>query len=293
LSGRDLLAVGYEQARKINAVHGKSYYWATQLLPTHKRKATHALYAFFRLADDIVDNPETLTKQGHCEAKVAFDKFEEEWITGLSSGECSNPALYAAISTMHDFKIPQQYSFDFLNAMRMDLLKNRYYTFDDLSNYMYGSAACVGLMMSYILGFKEESQLMQLSNLGVAMQLTNFLRDIDEDYHSYGRIYIPLEDLDQFNLSETDIAERRFTNSWKMMMEFEADRAEILYRNSSLVIGNLDRDGQFPVRLASVLYSAILGKLREQNWNVFAGRASTSAFEKFMLTLKTFKLSYE
>jgi phytoene synthase len=148
-------------------------------------------------------------------------------------------------------------------------------------------------MMSYILGFKEESQLMQLSNLGVAMQLTNFLRDIDEDYHSYGRIYIPLEDLDQFNLSETDIAERRFTNSWKMMMEFEADRAEILYRNSSLVIGNLDRDGQFPVRLASVLYSAILGKLREQNWNVFAGRASTSAFEKFMLTLKTFKLSYE
>jgi phytoene synthase len=280
---------GFELSRRINRQHGKSYYWSTQLFPRDKRLATYALYAFFRLADDIVDAPDVRTTSGRDRAERELDAFEEKWRGAIRHGESADPVLNATAWVIHRYAIPLEYADCFLASMRMDLTVYRYQTYTDLDAYMYGSAACVGLMMSHVIGFSDPAALTDLADLGRAMQLSNFLRDVDEDYRQYGRIYLPQEDLDAFGLSEADIAERRFSPLWRSLMEFEAGRAELLYRSSDRAIRFLSADGRLPVRLASVLYRAILDKLRGQDWNVFAGRASTTPLEKMILTVRTMR----
>ncbi len=281
------LELGFRQAREINRIHGKSYYWATQMFPARKRCATHALYAFFRLADDIVDAPDIVTSDGLQRAQRQMAEFEAEWWSALRHCESAYPVLQAAAYTCRKYGIPEAHSECFLEAMKMDLTRTRYSTYDDLAEYMKGSAASVGLMMSYVIGASDRSALPHLANLGVAMQLTNFLRDVDEDFHDYGRVYLPLEDLDMFGLRIDDIAARRYSKCWAEMMEFQARRAQALYRDADIGIQMINPDARRPVQIASVLYSAILGKLKSQNWNVFTGRAKTNSLEKLVLTVQT------
>jgi phytoene synthase len=281
------LSIGYSLAQQINKKHGKSYYWATQFFPPEKRRDTYALYAFFRLADDIVDAPDVITSAGLSRAQTELSIYRELWLAALKRGDCSDPVLYAAAHVCNKYKIPEAYSACFLNAMQMDLTCGRYKTYSDLQDYMEGSAASVGLMMSHVIGFSDPSALPHLANLGNAMQLTNFLRDVEEDYHIFNRVYIPLEDLERFELSEEDIANRRHSDSLCRLMKFEADRANALYSDAEFGIAMLNTDVRLPIRIASVLYGAILGKLRQRDWNVFTGRAKTSTFEKVVLTLRT------
>jgi len=281
------LEAGFQQAREINRNHGKSYYWATQLFPHEKQRATHALYAFFRLADDIVDAPDIVTTDGRNRARRQLAEFEQAWWRAVHECEAAQPALLAAAHVCRKYKIPDELSQCFLSAMNMDLSCTRYFDYEALANYMQGSAAAVGLMMSYIIGYSDSSALPHLANLGAAMQLTNFLRDVDEDYQVYGRVYLPLDELDRFGLDVDDIACRRYSKRWVQLMEFQADRVHSLYADADIGIRMISPDARRPVQLASVLYHAILGKLKQRQWNVFAGRASTSTFEKILLTLQT------
>jgi len=152
---------------------------------------------------------------------------------------------------------------------------------------MYGSAACVGLMMSSVIGFVNESQretgLKHAAQLGYAMQLTNFLRDIEEDYVQRKRVYMPQDELAQFNLSTRSVAEKKFDDDFKRFMIWQSERAKKLYAEAATGIPMLNDYGRFPVACASALYSAILGKLKDQDWNPFAGRARTSKVEKLAL----------
>ena len=155
---------------------------------------------------------------------------------------------------------------------------------------MYGSAACVGLMMSSVIGFVDESQreigLQHAAQLGYAMQLTNFLRDIDEDYAQRKRVYLPQDELAQFGLNTRSIADRQFGDNFRKMMKWQAARCDDLYAQAALGIPMLNSYGRFPVACASSLYSAILTKLSGQDWNPFAGRARTSKVEKIALAWK-------
>lgn len=289
MNNSDKIQIGYDVARRINRKCGKSYYWATQLFPAEKRRATYALYAFFRIADDIVDAKDITTVSGQNRARRELDDYRNAWDRALLTGDAENPAICAAAYVCSRYGIPREHSELFLNSMAMDITCGRYDTYADLSRYMDGSAAAVGLMMSYVIGFTDPSALPHLANLGNAMQLTNFLRDVDEDYHDYHRVYIPIEDLDTFGLGEADIAARRYSAKWRAMMEFEASRTHDLYADAEHGIDLLSSDVKWPIRVASALYSAILVKLREKNWNVFAGRAHTNTFEKLILTLQVAK----
>jgi phytoene synthase len=156
---------------------------------------------------------------------------------------------------------------------------------------MYGSAACIGLMMSYVIGYTEAQALEHAQKLGYAMQMTNFLRDIDEDFQDRGRIYMPQDELAQFGLSRADIEHRRFGASFQSFMSWQAQRCERLYEEANRGIAMLHPKGRLGVATASTLYRAILGKMEQRGWNPFEGRAATSLPEKIWLVNKARQLS--
>ena len=286
-SSQAKLQRSYAHARALHKQHGKSYYFATQLLPRDLRQSTYALYAFFRVPDEIVDNSPNDTPAQREQTKERLNLWLDDWRTAYQSGSSNDPVLHVAAHTFARHKIPFELSEDFLRAMIQDLTQTRYDDYAALKDYMWGSASVVGLMMSHVIGFHDARALDYAPQLGYAMQLTNFLRDIDEDYQQRGRIYFPLDELARFELSEDDIARRHFSPEFRAFMQFQAARAHDLYQDAALGIPMLNRRGRAGVATASSLYRAILDKLRDQDWNPFAGRASTSSLDKIRLTLRT------
>ena len=264
----------YEICRRIHAKHGKSYYFATRFFPKELRLATYALYAFFRLPDEIVDNPTTNDARG------ALERFREEWRSGTSV----QPVLLAARDTFDRYAIPYEYSEAFLEAMIQDTWKKRYATYEELEQYMYGSAAVVGLMMSHVIGFQDDA-LDYAKKLGYAMQLTNFLRDIREDLEQRDRIYLPKDELERYGITEESLRAHQMTAAMEAFMKFQIARADRLYEEANGGIRLLNRRGRFAVRAASDLYRAILRKIEQQKYNVFLKRASTSTLEKIQFTI--------
>jgi phytoene synthase len=186
------LRASYEECKRLNSLHGKTYYLATLLLPASKRPFVHALYGFARYADEIVDDlASTLSAQEKAEV---LRKWSTEVLQGLETGQSSDLVGRALIDTVQRFAIPHQHFVDFLHSMEMDLTVTEYQTFDDLYEYIYGSAAVIGLQMVPILGGDTVNSLEAAKNLGVAFQLANFIRDVGEDLDR-GRVYLPLQEL--------------------------------------------------------------------------------------------------
>jgi phytoene synthase len=273
-----------EVARRLNKKHGTSYYFATCLFPKHLREATFALYAFFRVPDEFVDNgaPD--------QAQQLLENWRTDWHKAYQSGTSTDPVLRLNAEVFHRYQIPFAYSESFLEAMFRDLSDTRYANYAELERYMYGSAAVVGLMMSHAIGFSDPRALEYAQKLGYAMQLTNFLRDIDEDFQQRGRIYLPLDDLQRFGVKEAQFAERYFDANFYSLMQFQMQRAHQLYEDAEPGIALLNSEGRRAVRVASALYRAILTKLEEQGSNPFAGRARTSTLEKVQRTMRVWNV---
>ena len=273
----------YRAARALLKHHGKSYYFSTRLFPRDLQEATCALYAFVRLPDEIVDNSPQKTPAEITAVRRELLDFLERWKIAYRNGDSGDQILDFAAHIFHQRGVPFEYSEAFLNAMVQDTHQTRYADYADLESYMYGSASCVGLMMSYIIGFNDAIALEHATKLGNAMQLTNFLRDIDEDYQQRGRVYMPQDELKQFGLSDEDIAGQRFSPAFRQFMQWQAKRAHRLYDEANEGITLLNKEGRFAVSSASTLYRAILDKLEAQDWNPFVGRAATSGVEKVAL----------
>jgi len=268
-----------ETCRKIHKRYGTSYYFATRLFPRDIRLATHALYAFFRLPDEIVDGEDEAIKAERLE------KWIDAWHRAYSSGQSNHPVLQAALWVFQRFHIPFRYSEAFLFAMKQDLSKSRYATYVELQEYMYGSAAVVGLMMTHVIGFEDERALQHAEILGYAMQLTNFLRDIHEDYVERGRIYLPQDELVRFHLTDEDIMTGCVDERYRAFMQFQIARTDSLYEQANQGIVLLDRRGRVGVRAGSDLYRLILRKIEAQDYDVFRTRARTSLVEKMWCVL--------
>lgn len=281
----------YKESRAILRHHGKSYYFSTCLFPKELQRATSALYAFVRLPDEIVDSSPQNTPEEIAATREKLLEFLDEWKTAYATGNARSEVLNFAASVFHEKNVPFEYSEDFLRAMIQDTHQARYENYADLEGYMYGSASCVGLMMSYIIGFSDPIALKYATQLGNAMQLTNFLRDIDEDYQLRGRVYMPQDELEKFGIGDADIAARRFSPRFEAFMQFQIERAHGLYEESNQGIKLLRPEGRFAVAMASTLYRAILGKLEQQGKNPFAKRAATSLGEKLLLMGKARKLA--
>jgi phytoene synthase len=278
-------AQDFAACRALQKKHGASYALATKFFPREKRLATEALYAFFRIPDDLVDVTYGKDKQT---GMKALEGFTHAWREAMDSGTSTDPILRCTAWAFRHFSIPMEYGEAFLEAMKQDTHIERYETYEDLRQYMYGSAVVVGLMMSYVVGFSGKKALVHAQALGEAMQLTNFLRDIGEDWRERQRIYLPLEDLKQFNVTEKEVAQGVQSEQMKDLLRFEIKRADALYAAAEPGITLLSKDGQFAVRAASRLYQNILREIERNDYDVFTKRARTSKMKKLQLLLSAF-----
>lgn len=266
------LGPAYEQCARITRHHSRTFYLASGLLPPAKRRAARALYAFCRLGDEIVD-------RGSRDAAPEL----RQWRLAILAGDTSsNPVLRAWSDTQRRYQIPALYVQQFLDGVGRDLYCRRYETFGELAQYCYGVACTVGLMSMHIVGFSGEEAIPYAVRLGVALQMTNILRDVDEDWQA-GRLYLPRSDLHRFGLQEDDIAARRAGNNWRAFMEFQVARIRRLYAASWPGIAMLNRDGRFAIAAASALYEAILDDIVRRRGNVFGYRAHVTALGKARL----------
>lgn len=269
-------------ARQLTKRFGTSYFFATLLFSKKLRHATFVLYAFFRIPDEYVD--QGLSKK---EAAQRLQLWHKAWKTGLfenvSLTASEKLILQAARRVFKEVSMPEEYSDAFLKAMEQDLSTDSYETYKDLRGYMYGSAAVVGLMMTELIGYTNNEAIQYAQKLGEAMQLTNFLRDIGEDWEERGRIYLPKEDLLRFGVKETDIANKKITPEFIELMKFEIDRARALYQEAEKGIAMLRPAGQKPVRAALVLYRGILNEIEANNYDSLNKRARTSFYRKIYL----------
>jgi phytoene synthase len=266
------LGKAYQQAAITTAAHSKSFYFASGLLPEEKRSAVRALYAFCRTVDDIVDE---------VESKKDRDFELDYWRNVVESASSSPDDLVASAwtDTLIRYHIPRHFALQLIDGVARDLCQSRYQTFDDLATYCYGVASTVGLMSMYIVGFKSHGAVPYAIKLGVALQMTNILRDVGEDYRN-GRLYLPREELAFHGIREADIAEGCVTDNWRQFMKFQIDRTRQLYKDSWAGIKILEREGQLAIGAASTLYEGILKDIEDHDYNVFDRRASLSAWEK-------------
>jgi phytoene synthase len=265
----------YEQCRLLNKRHGTTYYWSTYLLPRVKRHHVHALYGFCRYADDIVDelsdaSPEVRGK--------ALESFGSRFFSDLETGRSDDPVLKAVVHTVRSFDIDPDCFRRFLASMTMDLTVARYETYTDLCAYMDGSASVIGEMMLPILEPVSADAMEPARHLGEAFQLTNFLRDIDEDLDR-GRVYVPQADI-RANGAEDAFVHRRATAGFVELMRFEIARARQLYVSADRGIGLLPPSSARCVGAARILYSRILEVIEANGYDVFASRARVSTPRK-------------
>ncbi|HEY0734678.1 MAG TPA: phytoene/squalene synthase family protein [Herpetosiphonaceae bacterium] len=261
----------YLECREITRQHSKSFFLASRLLPRPKRRAMEALYAFCRTSDDKVDNNAEAAKAlAHWVAKVQHPITPSD-----------QPVLLAWADTCERYALPCELANELLAGVAMDLTIQRYATFAELWVYCYRVASVVGLLSMRIIGFDPGAEVYAI-RLGIALQLTNILRDIGEDAQR-GRIYLPLEDLQRFNLSEADILNGVRDDRFRALMRYEIERAEQLYRMSWPGIAMLNPDGQMAVAAAALFYRGILRKIIANDFDVFTRRAHLSAIEKITL----------
>lgn len=263
--------------KRLHRRHGTTYYWATRALPPADRRHVHALYGLCRFADELVDAPDLGSVK---ERALRLDALHTRFTHDLAAGHSSHPVLMAVVRTVVDLQLDGSLFDRFFAAMRMDLTVTRYQTFEDLTSYMDGSAAVIGEMMLAVLrpadpdGVRDGAR-----TLGIAFQLTNFLRDVDEDLDR-GRIYLPQEDLARFGV---DPWARSASASWQACSRFQIERIRGLYRVADAAIAELPPRSAAVIRAARILYSAILERIEDQDHDVFAHRARVPTATKLMV----------
>lgn len=270
-AGDAALKIAYKRAERITSEHSKSFSFASALLPEEKRSAVRALYAFCRVVDDIVDE----SMDAECESQLNY------WRHMVETNSFSEDDLVAAAwaDTIARYHIPRHYALQLIDGVARDLTQTRYQTFEELTTYCYGVASTVGLMSMYIVGFQSTDAVPYAIKLGVALQMTNILRDVSEDYKS-GRLYLPREELAFYGIREQEIAEGQVTDNWRQFMKFQIDRTRNLYEESWDGVKMLAREGQLAIGAASVFYQGILDEIEKNDYDVFTRRASLSTWGK-------------
>ena len=266
-----LLRASYERCRELNAAHGKTYYLATLLLPPAKRPYVHALYGFARYADEIVDDlASTLTDE---EKSQWLREWGEQFLADLDRGESQDDVCRAVVDTVREWGIPTEHFTAFLHSMTMDLTVAEYPTYQDLYEYVYGSAAVIGLQMVPILQPTVAEAYDRAMELGVAFQLANFIRDVNEDLER-GRVYLPMDELAAFGVDRAALQARIATPAIKEALKFQVARVKQLEEKSRDGIEMLHPSSRDCIEAARVLYCGIVDEVERNDYDVFARRAT-------------------
>lgn len=267
------LRAAYRCCEAMTYEHSRTFYLASSLLPYEKRLATRALYAFCRVTDDIVDR----TTASSTDRLIALRRWEAQVMSDQPPPD--QPVCLAWADAQARFNVPRGYAKQLIDGVARDVYQTRYRTFDELADYAYGVASTVGLMSMHIVGFVGEEALPYAIRLGVALQLTNILRDVGEDWRN-GRCYLPQEELAAYGIDEEAFAAQHVDERWRAFMDFQITRNRQLYAESQPGIAMLERSGRFAIAAAADLYQAILTNIETHNYDVFSRRAALSATRK-------------
>lgn len=268
-----------ESAKEISKKSKSSFYYAFNLLPEEKREAMNVVYAFCRKTDDIVD-------ESNEDLNVKYDKLRK-WRIEFErafSGHSEFPLLNRLGKTISNFNIPLDPFFELIKGMEMDIQKDRYKSFDDLLLYCYRVASTVGLMTIEIFGYKNPSTKKFAVDLGIALQLTNILRDIGKDAEK-GRIYLPQEDLKKFNYNESELMMKVYNNQFKELMIYESGRAKRYFESATSNLDLEDKKTMFAARAMQHIYYKMLGKIIAADYDVFNNNIKVTKFEKVGIAL--------
>ena len=267
------LRASYAECKRLNALHGKTYFLATLLLPKAKRPFVHALYGFARYADEIVDD---LASELSVEEKAqALSTWGDAVLADLKKGTSADHVGRALIDTVKRFDIPHEHFEAFLHSMTMDLTVQEYETYEDLLEYVYGSAAVIGLEMVPILGPLHNDAYEAAKKLGIAFQLANFIRDVDEDLDR-GRVYLPIKELVQFGVTREMLEERVLTPEIIEALKFQIARVRQLQAEAAPGIAMLEATSRPCIQAASTLYCGIVDEVEKIGYDIFNQRAKTT-----------------
>lgn len=275
----------YAHCRSITKKYAKTFYMATRFLPNKKQRSIFAIYSLCRYVDDLVDEAEDLIreeKMTRSEIEVQLDSWKEKLRATYDGKRFDNPILLALSDVLRQYEIPIELPFELMEGVAMDLTKDRFQNFDELYEYSYKVASVVGLMTSEVFGYSDKKALPYAVDLGIAMQLTNILRDVGEDAQR-GRIYLPQNEMRQFNITDQDILTGEMNEEMVRFLKFQIDRARSYYKRANLGIQMLERDSRLPVFLASNNYGRILDKIEENGYDVFSQRAYLNSIEKLSI----------
>ncbi len=265
-----LLRQAYRHCESTTAFHSRSFYMASGLLKPEARQAVRALYAFCRTTDDIVDNADS-------GAQMVLQTWRER---ALSWRPPSHDLVAVAWADSRvNYQIPQRYAEQLIDGVARDLYQTRYKTFEDLTTYCYAVASTVGLMSMHIIGYQTKDAIPYAVKLGVALQLTNILRDVAEDWER-GRVYLPQDELVAYGLSEDDIAREKVNDQWREFMKFQIARARHIYEEAWPGIQMLKPEGRLAIAAAATFYRAILDDIEANDYDVFTHRAHVGTWGK-------------
>ena len=262
------------------AKSGSSFYYSFMFLPETQRKAITALYAFCREVDDVVDECHDVEL-----ARTKLNWWRAE-VFGTFDGKPNHPVCQALFTSMNDFNLPKEHFLEIIDGMAMDLLQARYAYFADLSLYCYRVASVVGLMAAEIFGYEDRATLDYAHNLGMAFQLTNILRDVKEDAER-GRIYLPLDELEKFGVSEKDILECRPSDNMKNLLDFQAKRANEYYDKAFSLLPEGDRYSQRTGIIMASIYRTVLSTIEKDSIQILTQRISFSPIKKLWIAWRT------
>ena len=284
----------YRFTEELTRRHSRTFFLASQLMPVEKRAAVRALYAFCRVSDDLVDasgndadglkSGDTARLSNGNNSTLSESLLEDwRWRSLYLKPEPADLVTLAWSDTRRRYRIPRLYAEQLIDGVKRDVHQKRYQTFEDLATYCYGVASTVGLMAMHIIGFSDHAAVPYAVKLGVALQLTNILRDVGEDWQK-GRVYLPQEELESFGLSENHLAEAAETGEissrWQSFMSFQIERNRALYAEALPGIAHLHPDGRFAIQAAADLYAGILDDIEVHAMNVFDRRAHVSSLGK-------------
>ena len=283
------LRASYQECKRLNSIHGKTYYLATLLLPPAKRPHVHALYGFARYADEIVDDlASNLTLD---EKAFVLKKWSNQVLSDIKSGSSNDPIAAALVDTTSRFKIPIAHFEAFLHSMNMDLTVRQYQTYEDLNEYVYGSAAVIGLQMVSVLGTISPDAVTSANEaaekLGIAFQLANFIRDVGEDLDR-GRVYLPMTELEAHGVNRQMLEARVTTPQIKSALKEQIQRVRRLQNESTAGIKLLTPGARQCIQAASQLYCGIVDEVEKIDYQIFTKRAKTSNWRRTKVALPAY-----
>ena len=285
-----VLERAYDHCQQVAKEHAKNFYYAFRTLPVPKRRAIYAAYAICRLWDDIADDDAPLSEKRRmfAETRRTLASILSRSVDDSSESNCWKelpPEFIALADATNAFGIPLEYYDQILEGVESDLVKDRFANFDELRDYCYKVASVVGLICIVVFGYDDPRAEDYAVDMGIALQLTNILRDLDEDA-GRNRIYLPQDEMAEFGYTEEDLKNRVVNEQFRSLMKYQVDRARSYYERSRPLFDMVELESRTCLRVLHEAYAAILDRIEQSDFDVFSQRIGLSTGEKLLITAR-------